>query len=102
MATAFTRRYCEDSAGGHLQFTFYCDLCHRAYTAPGVEAPSEQGLFQKWKLQKAYMGAFDEAQENAKEHFNRCVKCERWVCDEDFSPDYGLCVECDRSNGKGG
>lgn len=102
MAAAFTRRYCEDNAEGHLQFTFYCDLCRRAYTAPAVKTPSEQGPFRKWKLQKAYRAAFDEAQENAKGHFNRCVQCKRWVCDQDFRPDCSLCAECNSDNGKGG
>lgn len=102
MATAFTRKYSEDRAGGHLQFTFYCDLCRRAYSAPAIEAPTKQGLFRKWKLHQAYIEAFDQAQEDAKEHFNRCVQCQRWVCDQDFRPDCGLCAECDRGNGKGG
>jgi NADH pyrophosphatase NudC (nudix superfamily) len=101
MSTAFTRRYSEDSADGRLQYTFYCDICHREYAAPAIETPGKQRPFQKWKLRKAYAEAFDRAQEDAMEHFNRCVKCMRWVCDEDFSPDCGFCTECDRENRKG-
>jgi len=100
MAETFTKRYSHDSTEGHLQFTFYCDICHREYTAPAVEMPGKESLFQSWMWQKAYKAAFYEAQEDAMEHFNRCVKCKRWVCDEDFSPDFGLCVECDRGKGE--
>lgn len=100
METAFTQKHSKDHAEGRLQFTFYCDICHKEYTAPATPAPHEQGVFQKWKLQKAYTAAFNAAQEDAQGHFNRCVRCKRWVCDADFSPDYGLCIECDCETNK--
>ncbi len=94
MTTAFTKKYREEHSGGKLQFTFYCDICHREYASPVFEAPIEQGLFQKWKLQKAYVKVFEEAQSDAMEHFNRCIACGQWVCDEDFNRDFGCCAEC--------
>lgn len=100
MVKAFTKKYSEDRSQERLRFTFYCDLCHREYTAPAAEMSGKRGLFQRGRRKKAYRAAFEAAQENAKEHFNRCVNCKQWVCDQDFSPDFGLCVACD--SGKGG
>ncbi|HHV08798.1 MAG TPA: hypothetical protein GXX75_00775 [Clostridiales bacterium] len=100
MEKAFTQRYSEDRSQGHLQFTFYCGLCGGKYTAPAAEMPGKRGLFPGRSWKKAYRAAFDAAQEDAREHFNRCVSCKQWVCDQDFNPDFGLCMACDP--GKGG
>ena len=95
---AFTRRYSEEREEGSMRFTFYCDICRGAYVAPAIQMARTRGLFQKSRERRACRTAFDEAQVSAKEHFNRCVQCGRWVCDEDFRPDYGLCVACDHED----
>ncbi|HML45157.1 MAG TPA: hypothetical protein PKE04_00225 [Clostridia bacterium] len=96
MATAFTQKYSEERGEGSLRFTFYCDICHGGYAAPAFQMPKKRGPFQEPRERRAYRAAFEAAQENAKEHFNRCVNCKRWVCDGDYRPDYGLCAACDR------
>ncbi len=37
--------------------------------------------------------AFELAQNEAKEHFHRCPKCTKWVCENDWNEQEGLCVE---------
>ncbi|NLT58039.1 MAG: hypothetical protein GXX99_03655 [Clostridiales bacterium] len=95
MERAFTRRHTQERVGGRLHFTFYCDLCQSAYTAPADELPCMRGPFQKRRLQRAYRAAFARAQAEAMGQFNRCVACGRWVCDADYRPDEGLCMVCD-------
>lgn len=96
MQAAFTRKYSEDSSGGRLQFTFYCDICRKEYAVPAVEVPNERSLFQKRKYQKVHDAAFEKAEEEAKGHFNCCPVCSRWVCDECFRifPSGDICKEC--------
>ncbi|HHY81507.1 MAG TPA: hypothetical protein GX505_02380 [Clostridiales bacterium] len=103
MPTAFTQKYSEDSSGGMLRFSFYCDICRKEYVSPLARMPDEQGLFQKWKTQKAYNMAFEEAQREAKEHFSCCPICNRWVCDECFRvlPNMDICKECSEKLGEG-
>jgi predicted RNA-binding Zn-ribbon protein involved in translation (DUF1610 family) len=37
--------------------------------------------------------AFQLAQNEAKEHFKRCPKCKKWVCENDWNEQEGLCVD---------
>jgi len=97
MLTAFTRKYAGERGEGRMRFTFYCDICHSGYAAPSVQISPQSGPFLKWREQRACRAAFAEAQENAREHFNRCVNCMRWVYDADYRPDYGLCAVCDQN-----
>jgi hypothetical protein len=50
------------------------------------------GMSPEW--QKEHEKAFIQAQNEAKQHFNRCHGCRQWVCDADFNEDEGMCVEC--------
>jgi hypothetical protein len=34
------------------------------------------------------------AENEARYFFNRCLRCGRWVCDEHYSIDESMCVEC--------
>lgn len=43
--------------------------------------------------QKEHEAAFELAQNEAKSHFHRCPKCKKWVCDEDWNEQEGLCVD---------
>lgn len=45
--------------------------------------------------------AFEQAQNEAKIHFNCCLKCFCWVCDNDFNIDERMCVKCAPTAGKG-
>lgn len=51
-----------------------------------------EGRSPEW--QKEHEKAFEQAQNEAMQHFHRCHSCQKWVCDADFNEDEGLCVEC--------
>ena len=51
-----------------------------------------QGMTPEWH--KEHEAAFAIAQNEAKGHFHRCPKCRKWVCDNDWNEQEGLCVEC--------
>ena len=38
--------------------------------------------------------AFELAQAEAKAHFHRCPKCTKWVCENDWNEQEGLCTAC--------
>ncbi|MFO7892550.1 MAG: zinc ribbon domain-containing protein [Longimicrobiales bacterium] len=44
------------------------------------------------KWHKEYEAAFEQAQNEAKEHFHRCPKCSEWVCETDWNEQEGLCI----------
>ncbi len=50
-----------------------------------------QGMSPEW--QKEHDEAFEIAQNEAKGHFHRCPKCKKWVCDNDWNEQEGLCVD---------
>lgn len=62
--------------------------------AHGGDVLSERfhGMSPEW--QKEHEKAFEMAQNEARQHFNRCHNCRQWVCDSDFNEEEGLCVEC--------
>lgn len=37
--------------------------------------------------------AFEDAQNEAKGHFHRCPRCKKWVCENDWNEQEGLCVD---------
>jgi hypothetical protein len=50
-----------------------------------------QGMSPEW--QKEHDKAFEDAQNEAKGHFRRCPQCKKWVCDNDWNEQAGLCVD---------
>lgn len=60
----------------------------------GADILSEryQGMSPEWR--KEYEEAFALAQNEAKEHFHRCPKCTKWVCENDWNEQQGLCTVC--------
>jgi len=60
----------------------------------GADILSErfQGMTPEWH--KEHDQAFQLAQNEAKEHFQHCPKCRKWVCETDWNEQEGLCVEC--------
>lgn len=59
----------------------------------GADILSERfhGMSPEW--QKEHEEAFEKAQNEAKERFHRCPKCKKWVCDNDWNEQEGLCVD---------
>jgi hypothetical protein len=50
-----------------------------------------QGMTPQWH--KEHEGAFEIAQNEAKEHFFRCPRCKKYVCENDWNEQDGLCVD---------
>ena len=50
-----------------------------------------QGMSPEWH--KEHEQAFELAQNEAKGHFNRCPRCKKYVCDNDWNEQAGLCIE---------
>jgi hypothetical protein len=51
-----------------------------------------EGMSPAWH--KEHEAAFEQAQNEAKGHFHCCPKCTKWVCENDWNEQEGLCVEC--------
>lgn len=51
-----------------------------------------EGMSPQWH--KEHEQAFRIAQNEAKGHFHRCPKCTKWVCENDWNEQEGLCIEC--------
>ena len=49
-----------------------------------------QGQSPEWH--KEHEAAFARAQNEAQQHFHRCPKCTKWVCDNDWNEQEGLCT----------
>lgn len=60
----------------------------------GADILSErfQGMTPEWH--KEHEKAFALAQNDAKAHFHRCPECTKWVCENDWNEQEGLCTEC--------
>lgn len=51
-----------------------------------------RGMSPEWH--REHEAAFELSQSEAKQHFHRCPKCTKWVCQADFNEQEGLCVAC--------
>ena len=52
----------------------------------------KQGMSPEWR--KEWEDAFELAQNEAKQHFLRCSRCKKYVCEADYNEQDNLCVEC--------
>lgn len=50
-----------------------------------------EGMSPEW--QREHEAAFALAQNEARGHFHRCPKCTKWVCENDWNEQEGLCTE---------
>jgi len=50
-----------------------------------------QGMSPEWH--KEHEPAFELGQNEAKGHFKRCPRCKKYVCDNDWNEEAGLCIE---------
>ncbi|MFP3951828.1 MAG: zinc ribbon domain-containing protein [Candidatus Bathyarchaeia archaeon] len=59
----------------------------------GVDAISERfsGMTPEWH--KEHEEAMELAMNEAKQHFHRCPRCQKWVCDVCWNEQEGLCIE---------
>jgi hypothetical protein len=51
-----------------------------------------EGMSPEWH--KEHEAVFRLAQNEAKGHFHRCPKCTKWVCENDWNEQDGLCMAC--------
>lgn len=51
-----------------------------------------EGMSPDWRNE--HDEAFDVAQNEAKGHFHRCPKCTKWLCENDWNEQEGLCTGC--------
>ena len=51
-----------------------------------------EGKSPEW--QKEHEQAFERAQNEAKQHFHRCPACNKYVCDQCWNEDEGMCTSC--------
>jgi hypothetical protein len=49
------------------------------------------GMSPQWHQE--HEDAFAQAQNEAKGHFHRCPRCKRWICENDWNEQEGLCVD---------
>ena len=52
----------------------------------------KQGMSPEWR--KEWEDTFELAQNEAKQHFFRCSRCKKYVCESDYNEQDNLCVEC--------
>lgn len=60
----------------------------------GIDILNErhQGMSPEWR--KEWEDAFEVAQNEAKQHFYRCSRCKKYICESDWNEQDNLCVEC--------
>ncbi len=80
MENAFTRHYKRKKHKSGYSFIFYCDLCNKKYCTDIIPESSTNALI--------------TAQKIAKQYFNKCHQCGKWICDEHYDENNMQCVEC--------
>jgi hypothetical protein len=67
-------------------------LGYGADRASSVLGERFDGKSPEWH--KEHERAFEQSQNEAKQHFHRCPSCNTYVCDHCLNEDEGLCVSC--------
>ncbi len=60
----------------------------------GADAVGSNFSDQSPQWRKEHQEAFDAAQEEVRAYFKKCPACGKWVCDDCWNEEEGLCVEC--------
>lgn len=77
-------------AGAATQMAGKYNVGTAVHTGADVLGEKFHGMSPAW--QREHETAFNSAQNEAKGHFNRCPKCTRWVCDNDWNDQAGMCT----------
>lgn len=82
MNPEFTAPHTVRMSAEGVRYTFYCDLTGEPVftTAPIAHCTPQEEL----------ACAIAEA----RPHFNRCIRCGKWICDNAYSIDEMLCIRC--------
>jgi hypothetical protein len=99
MLEPITGKITDESTDKAFMFTFYCDLCGRMWKSMPVSPLERKRRREKerdgaWRLEHA--AAYERANLEAMQHFNRCPRCRRWVCNDCLLllEEGDLCREC--------
>ncbi|MDP4092788.1 MAG: hypothetical protein Q8920_05435 [Bacillota bacterium] len=103
MLEPITKIMTDKSTGEKFCFTFFCDICKDSWdsvpvnynqTNENVTETDEITNNINWKSD--HDAAYERANLEAMQHFNRCPVCKRWVCDNCFCilGDRDVCREC--------
>lgn len=90
MKKRFTKKFEDNSMESGYAFTFFCDLCGRPYHTRLLSREELVGR-SRFAVRRSALAL---AAREAKLHFNRCTRCRRWVCDQDFDIETDLCSNC--------
>jgi len=66
-------------------------LGYKAERGSDILSERFHGMSPEW--QREHDAVFETAQNEAKGHFIRCPRCKRWVCENDWNEQEGLCVD---------
>jgi hypothetical protein len=73
--------YTVTNENGAYQFHFHCACCGEGHTTGNIRADSlEAAVALAWK--------------EAREDFNGCHKCGKWICDNHYNMDEFMCTDC--------
>lgn len=81
MNSIFTSRFETVKFGNGFKFRFYCDMCNFYFETAEIQCTS-------------YMEALNRGQNEAKQYFNKCHTCEKWVCDNHYNESEMNCIIC--------
>lgn len=74
---------------GHLSGNY--DIGYAGSVGGDMMSSRFEGMSPEWH--KEHEAAFETAQNEARGHFHRCPRCNKWVCDNDWNEEVALCVE---------
>lgn len=74
------------------QMTGNYRLSHGIQRGSSVINERFSGMSPQWH--KEHEAAFEQAQNEGKQHFHRCPRCRKWTCENDWNEQEGLCVVC--------
>lgn len=100
MLESVTKKMTDDSTDKAFMFTFYCDLCGRPWKSVPVSsltpAREHSGKNAECAWRQERDAAYERANLEAIQHFNRCPRCRRWICDDCFLllDEGDMCREC--------
>jgi hypothetical protein len=70
--------------------TGYSEISTVADAGQDIATRRFEGMSPQWH--KEHQNAFILATNEAKGHFKRCPKCNKWICDLDWNEEMGLCT----------
>ncbi|MBW3624783.1 MAG: zinc ribbon domain-containing protein, partial [Armatimonadetes bacterium] len=114
---SFGDNYSDISENTGFQFEFYCEHCRDAWRTPykkylagsasnflGTASSMLGGIFGSASnvadqlrdagYKAAHDKAFQEAVQEAKDHFHRCRRCSNYLCGQCYNPNLNLCTAC--------